>query len=189
MFVEDVAMQHRLLLMLLTCLATTPATAATDTAAATWTEHKSSFQYLGFTSFYTCAGLEAKVKLVLMHLGARGDLKVSATGCSRDGVDQPSPYARVEVTFYALAPLNESAVSDEKSAFGVMATRWTTFQLSAGRPSFMGQGECELIQHMQDMIEKGFSLRDLQYRTSCFPGQIGLADFAISGQVLRLNPQ
>src|SRR5258706_11517080 len=102
MIVEDVAMQHRLLTLLLLCLAATPAPAATDTAAATWTEHKSSFQYIGFTSYYTCGGIEAKVRQVLLHLGARGDLKVNATGCTMSGADQPSAFVRVEVSFHTL---------------------------------------------------------------------------------------
>jgi hypothetical protein len=53
------------------------------------------------------------------------------------------------------------------------------------RPNFMGDGDCELVQGMKDLITKNFSLRDVQYRTDCFPRQITLDGFAVKGQALR----
>jgi hypothetical protein len=41
---------------------------------------------------------------------------------------------------------------------------------------------------MKDVITQNFSLRDIEYRTSCFPNSQSLDGFAIKGQALRAVP-
>ncbi len=52
----------------------------------------------------------------------------------------------------------------------------------------MGQGDCELIQGMKNLITQNFSLRDVEYRTSCFPHDLATDGFAVKGQALRVLP-
>jgi hypothetical protein len=171
-------MQHRIAkLLLLSALTATAALAAEDTATATWKAQSQKFHYAGFTSYYTCDGLEQKVRQVLLHLGARADAKVRASGCTY-GLNEPSPYAWVEAEFHTLAP---AGASDKANA---VATHWSSFELSARRPYFMGDGECELIEQMRKVIESSFVLRDVKYRTRCLAHQISLGDYSVQGQVL-----
>lgn len=175
-------MQYRnALLSALAMLATTShALPAESGTSATWKAQTQSFHYTGFTSFYTCDGLESKVEQILLHLGARKDLKVRATGCA-NGFNEPSPYAWVEANFHTLAPVDVTAT---RAAGDAVATHWKSFELSARHPQFMDAGECELIEQMHDLIVKGFATRDLKYRSSCTPHSVGLNDYTVSGQVL-----
>ncbi|MGC1520375.1 MAG: hypothetical protein WA803_02445 [Steroidobacteraceae bacterium] len=149
-----------------------------ETVAGAWQHHNVTFNYVGFTSLYTCSGLEDHVRQILLHLGARQDLKVAATGCP--GWDSvPSRTAWVRADFYTLAPAPESAGSDTVRA------RWTPLVVTPQRPSFMGDGDCELVNQMKDLVTRNFSLRDVQYRTSCVPNEQHPDSYAVKGQALR----
>lgn len=146
-----------------------------------WQHHEVTFSYTGFTSLYTCSGLEDHVRQILLHLGARKDLKVSAYGCP--GWDNvPSRTAWVRTDFYTLAPAPDAAGSDAVRA------HWTPLVVTPLRPSFMGDGDCELVDQMKDLVTKNFSLRDVQYRTSCVPNELHLDSYAVKGQALRAVP-
>jgi hypothetical protein len=146
-----------------------------------WQHHKVKFNYTGFTTRYTCDGLESHVRQILLHLGARKDINVTAAGCP--GPDTPSHTAWVDTDFYALAPAVDAGESDRVQA------RWTALSVTPVRPSFMGTGDCELIQEMKALITENFTLRNVDYRTDCFPHEITLNGFSVTGQVLRpLSP-
>jgi hypothetical protein len=149
--------------------------------ASAWQHHKVTFNYVGFTALYTCDGLEGQVRQILRHLGARKDLSVTATGCPGP-YSTPSHTAWVDVDFYTLAPVAEAGGLDTVKA------RWTALVLTPRRPNFMGEGDCELIQGMKDVIIKNFSLRDIAYRTDCVPHEVNLDGFAVKGQALRAVP-
>ena len=46
-------------------------------------------------------------------------------------------------------------------------------------------GECELIDQLKSFVTKSFSLRQLDYQTSCFPREVTIADYHVSGEVLE----
>jgi hypothetical protein len=144
-----------------------------------WQHHQLTFSYFGFTTLYTCDGLEDQVRRILLHLGARKDVKVSAGGCPGP-FSTPSRNALVTLDFYTLAPAADA--SDPVQA------RWTELELTPHRPGFMGDGDCELVQEMKDLITHNFSLRDVDYRTSCVPHQVTLNGFEFKGQALRALP-
>jgi hypothetical protein len=158
--------------------AETAAAPPSDIVTGAWQHHKVTFNYVGFTSLYTCTGLEGQVSQILLHLGARKDLKVSAVGCP--GWDNvPSRTAWVRADFYTLAPAPDAAGSDAVRA------HWTALEVTPQRPSFMGDGDCELIDQMKDLITRNFSLRDVEYRARCVPNQQYLDSYAVKGQALR----
>ena len=156
-------------------------TAPTDLVTAAWRHHKVTFNYYGITSLFTCDGLEDHVRQILLYLGARKDAKVRASGCPGP-LNAPSRSAWVDADFYALAP-----AIDADGANTVKA-RWTSLEVTPRRPDFMGDGDCELIQEMKDLITKNFSLRDLQYRADCVPHELSLDSYAIKGQALKEMP-
>jgi hypothetical protein len=153
-----------------------------DVVSGAWQHHKVTFTYIGFTALFTCSGLEDHVRQILVHLGARKDAKVSATGCPGP-IDTPSGSAWVDADFYSLAPAADPAGPN------LVRARWTALQVSPRRPHFMGGGDCELMQGMKDLITKNFTLRNVEYNTSCFPHDISLAGFELKGQALRAVPE
>jgi hypothetical protein len=164
----------------------TAATPLGHIVTGSWQHHEVTFNYFGITSLYTCDGLEDQVHQILLHLGARKDAKVYASGCPGP-YNAPSRTAWVKADFYTLAPAADAGSPDAVKA------RWTGVEVTARRPSFMGDGDCELIQAMKDLILKNFSLRDVEYRTSCVPHEVSMDSYAVKGQALRavapnLNP-
>jgi len=159
----------------------TPDTPAADVVTGAWRHHKVTFSYVGYTSLYTCDGLEEQVRAILLHLGARKDARVVASGCPGP-TGAPSRTAWVDADFYTLTPVDEAGGSDTIKA------RWTQLEVTPKRPTFMGDGDCELIQAMKDLITKNFSLRDIEYRTDCVPHQLMMDGFAVRGQALRALP-
>src|SRR5437762_588859 len=92
-----------------TCGAATPPQSGSPAApvtgipmAAVWREQHLEFFYMGRTSRYSCDGLRDKVRAMLLDLGARRDLKISAAGCEDSGrVGRKSPAPSLYITFSA----------------------------------------------------------------------------------------
>lgn len=165
-------------------------TAATDVLSSEWQHRQLTFAYSGFTTLYTCEGLADHVGQILQYLGARKDLKVRATGCPGP-FNSPSRTAFVNVDFYALVPATGPGAGGPAAGRPAPATlngHWTPLELMPRRPSFMGDGDCELVQEMKDFITKNFTLRAVEYRTDCIPNQLTLNAFSVKGQVLRALP-
>jgi hypothetical protein len=147
-----------------------------------WTHHQASTAWFGQTSHYTCPGLEETLKHVLLYLGARPDLQVTAS-CP-DPIT-PVRTAVVKTDFYTLQPASSGAGD-------TVSGRWVAVRLTAQSPSqypYLGTGECELLYQFKDLLSKSFSFRDLKYQTSCFPHSVTLLDYSIRGQVLQPEAQ
>jgi hypothetical protein len=144
-----------------------------------WQHHHVNFSYYGITSLYSCDGLEGNIRALLLLLGARKDVKVTAMGCPQ-GSSVPSRIAIVDTDFYTLSP--SSGSNDAVTA------QWTPVMVSPTHPYFMGNGDCELIDQMKDLITKNFSLREVDYRTDCVPHQITINGFSIKAQALKALP-
>ena len=69
-----------------------------------------------------------------------------------------------------------------------MQARWSLVTVSANHPNSLRDGDCELIHEMKDVLSKNFSLRDLNYRTDCKPGEVNINDFSIKAEVLKPPP-
>lgn len=157
--------------------------AASEIVAGVWQHHKVTFSYYGLTSLFTCSGLENHVGALLLHIGARKGARVTATGCPGP-LDTPSHSAWVTADFYTLAPVPAA----DAGRSDLVKARWTPLEVTPGRPYFMDDGDCELMQGMKGVITQNFSLRDIEYRTSCFPHSLSLNGFAVKGQALRAVP-
>jgi hypothetical protein len=152
-----------------------------DVITGAWQHHKVTFNYTGFTAAFTCDGLGDHVRQILVHLGARRDAYVTAAGCPGP-YNTPSTSAFVSADFYTLAPTAVGAGPDQVQA------QWSVLDVTPRRPDFMGDGDCELLQGMKELITQNFTLRDIEYRTSCYPHQISLNGFAVKGQALKAIP-
>jgi len=158
-----------------------------------WHTQKLEFSYSGFTTLYTCDGLEEKVRDILLAFGARkSDVKVRATGCAM-GDNRPSRFAWVNAEYSALTP----SVAGAGASGGVAAAagalpgastvqgKWATVDIAPNRPFYMGDGDCELIEQMRDVLRKGFSLRSADFKATCTPHQITMASYHLKAEVLK----
>jgi hypothetical protein len=155
--------------------------AAEDGAGVTvaqWRQQKIDFPFAAFTAFYTCTGLEEKMRLILLTFGARPDLKVHAYSCDR-AQDRPNKSAWVSVEFSSLVP------AANPTAPGTIKAAWKDVRLEPNRPHDMGMGECELVEQMGDMVKKGFTLRNVEYHTTCVPKQVSIGDYSVTAQSLQ----
>jgi len=160
------------------------AAAAEAPAPAHWRTQKIDMTYSGFTAAYSCDGIEGKVKEILLSFGARKDLKVRATGCEQTYhqmmPNSASKMAFVDTEFTTLVPGPDPAGGETVQA------SWGKVQLAPGRPTFMGRGECELVDELRTLLEKGFTLRAVEYRTDCVPRHVSVADYNVRAEVLQL---
>jgi len=170
------------LLAVLAALQVGTAQAADPGIPATWQEHKTSFNYFGITSNYSCSGMEGKVRQLLVLLGARKDsVHVNAGAC---GVhDMPFGHAlNVDVRFSTLEPVDPAAAP---GATPPVAAQWTAVDIDPHRPNWMGEGDCELIEQLRDFVAKNLTSRNLDYRATCTPHEIGVNTFAVHGEFLK----
>jgi hypothetical protein len=141
---------------------------AADTGATgggSWQSHKYTFQFMGFTSTYSCDGLADKLKVVLLAAGARRDVK-SVPGACASGFGRPDKFARADLTFYTLAPADPNT-----TAGGGVPGVWRPVTFSARQPRELGPGDCELMEQFRQQVLPLFSTRDVVSNTTCVPHQ------------------
>lgn len=158
------------------------AMAADPAIQASWQEHKASFTYFGITSNYSCSGMEGKVKQILLQLGARKDnLHVNASACGPR--DMPFGHTlNVDVRFSTLVPVDPAAAA---GATPPVAAQWTSVEVLPNHPSSMGEGDCELVEQLHDLVGKNFTSRSLDYRATCTPHQVGINSYGVHGEFLK----
>jgi hypothetical protein len=156
-----------------------PMQSAGPSEPALWQHHKELINYYGITESYTCTGIEDKVRQVLLYFGARQQgLKVTPM-CTNQFAPMHQVFVHVE--FDSLAPAaNAGGGASAEQVTG----QWATLRVTPTDPLFRDRGECELFEHLKDVLTKDFAVRDVQYRTTCTPNSTTLQDYDITGEVL-----
>jgi hypothetical protein len=134
-------------------------------SAGTWQQHKFSFQFLGFTSTYSCDGLADKLKKLLIAAGA-SDVK-SQPGACASGFGRPDKFARADLTFSTLAPLDGGASAGTKPVNGT----WRAVAFAQHSPRDLQLGDCELIEQFKQQVLPMFTTRNVASDTTCVPHQ------------------
>jgi hypothetical protein len=164
------------LLPLMLCAPAPPALAADaadapDTSPGLWRSQQLEFEYVGFTSTYSCDGLQNKLEVLLRRLGAGADAKVSTSGCMR-GEGVPSKFVHATLHFATLQPAEAStnaALVTDANAPPVGA--WRQVVLAPHEPRELDAGDCELIEQFRDRILPLFATRGPHNRVQCVPFQ------------------
>ncbi len=133
------------------------------TVNATWHMQEARFIYTGFTTNYTCDGLERQLKLLLRLAGARPDAVV--------------------LTIYTLSP---AAAADAKAA---TAGVWKDMAWRAGLPRELDAGDCELVDEFARRILPLFTTRSVENGMTCTPGQVNPSGFDLRFSVLAPSDQ
>jgi hypothetical protein len=162
--------------LLLACALLEPAwgAAGEEAVPAVWKTQELKFDYVGFTSRYSCDGLRDKVESVLLLLGARRDLEVRPVGCSGMGRPEPLPSLRIKMS--TLMPAGQGDAMDALEA------RWKTVSLG-GFDKLTG-GDCELADQIRTRILPLFTSRNLKAQTDCVPHQLPPGNILLDVDVL-----
>jgi len=131
-----------------------------------WQKHEYSFQFMGFTSTYSCDGLADKIKVLLLAAGARHDVK-STPGACASGFGRPDKFARADLTFYTLAPLGGGTPPEGKPVDG----QWRPVSFTNRSPRELAVGDCELVEQFRNNVLPMFTIRNPENRTTCIPYQ------------------
>jgi len=144
--------------------------------AGSWQKHQYTFQYMGFTSTYSCDGLAYKLKVLLLAAGARADVKSEPGACAASW-GRPDKFARADLTFYTLAPLAaEASDAGEKPVSG----RWRAVAFANRSPRELAIGDCEVVEQFRTNLLPMFATRNIDAHTTCIPHQE-------SGSVINLK--
>jgi len=164
------------------------ASAAADVLPGVWRSHQLEFEYVGFTSTYSCDGLQNKLQVLLRRLGARADAKVSTSGCMR-GEGVPSQFVHATLHFATLQPADAGAspvVASDANA--PMAGSWRAVVLAPHQPRELDAGDCELIEQFRDLILPQFAIRGPHNHIQCVPHQESAGGYSLQLDVFTPAP-
>ena len=137
------------------------AAGAQDHQAAIWNTHELDFQYMGFTSRFSCSGLQDQIHEILLNLGARDDRDMVGPGACSGVGDRPSRIAGVHIKMATLQPAVNAGQAAAVDAY------W--------KPVIIGGGsdvDCELIQQVKTDILPLFTTRNVNGpNIECVPHQ------------------
>jgi hypothetical protein len=138
---------------------------APATGPGTWQSHKYTFQFMGFTTTYSCDGLADKLRIVLRAAGARANVK-SVPGACVSGFGRPDKFARADLTFYTLTPADAGT-----AAAGAVPGVWRSVAFAARQPRELAIGDCELIEQFRQQVLPMFTTRNVVSNSTCIPHQ------------------
>lgn len=125
---------------------------------AVWVQKEVNFRYVGFTTKYSCDGLQDRMRRILLKLGARDDLRLAGYGCI--GSNSPETTPGVRVVMHVLQPSSGAPGQ-------TVAAHWQTVDLLADRDLFDAARDCELIAQLDRDVLPLFSVRHVDYSAAC----------------------
>jgi hypothetical protein len=134
---------------------------------AAWTRFEVDFQYMGFTTRYTCSGLRSKVRLLLKHMGVRDDVKIVERNCEV-GYERVAEMPRLKVVFWAPTTLRQGDKNIGDPVLGV----WKPVVIKRNEPRGLEMGDCELVEIFRDRIISRLATREMQDDVNCIPRQL-----------------
>jgi hypothetical protein len=157
----------------------TLAAAGAGDVAAVWVQKEVNFRYVGFTTKYSCDGLQSRVREILLQLGARDDLQVTGFGCLK--VDAPETTPGVRILMHVLQP---AAATDGQT----VASHWKTIDVFAGRTPVDAALDCELIAQVHRVVLPLFATRQVDYSATCSANQPLIGGTRLKADVLVSEP-
>ena len=170
---------RRLLLALLGLAATlllgATAAGAQEAQTAAWTQQKFTFVVLGFQTRYTCYGLQAYIKRILVELGARKeDLNVHEVACTRN---HP---ASVAASFWMLEPVPGARAN-------AVPAHWESVQLRFAGGTGPDLGGCELAHQAVRQLLPYFTTRAAHFDPDCIENRPAGTPYVLKLEVLKAD--
>ena len=150
-------MKRFLLTLAFSSLIVLPATAA-ETVDAVWIEQEIEFTYLGLNAAYSCDLMEARIRMLLRHVGAADDVDVTTSPCP--GYDRPQLRLPMTARFSTLVPAGDGDVDVVKAA-------WSVVELGKRHPRSIDDRDCELLEHFQKFLLSTIEHEVIEGNTGC----------------------
>jgi len=154
-------------------------------AWAVWTPKELRFVYMGFTSHYSCDGLRDKMRVILLQLGARPDMKLRETPCAGQ-LGRPTEFPGVTVNMNVLTPFDAAKTNAAETP---LPAHWKSVQISTDRDPLREAGDCELIEQVKSRVLPLFTARNIEYRSTCIPNQLQVGGTLLKAEVLIADEQ
>jgi len=161
-----------------------------DAISAVWKEQHLSFLYMGRTSRYTCDGLRDKVRAMLIDLGARRDLEITALGCEPPAaqvrIASPGPSLNIVVSTPALSAPKLKA--QHARDLRLVVARFEPFIITSNAFRNMGIADCELVEEFTHQILPKLVTRGVTQDITCVPFEESGGRYLVRGEILRALP-
>jgi hypothetical protein len=131
---------------------------ASQTVNAVWKSQEVEFHYIGLETAYSCETMEARVKMLLRHLGAAKDIKVSMPPCMAN--DRPQKRFRIKVEFSTLVTAQEGNAD-------IIKAKWREVTLGKNRPRVIDDGDCELMERFSRYVLPAIEHEVIEGKTQC----------------------
>ena len=154
-------------------------------AWAVWTPKELRFVYMGFTSHYSCDGLRDKMRVILLQLGARPDMKLRETPCAGQ-LGRPTEFPGVTVNMNVLTPFDAAKTNAAETP---LPAHWKSVEISTDRDPLREAGDCELIEQVKSRVLPLFTARIIEYRSTCIPNQLQVGGTLLKAEVLIADEQ
>ncbi len=169
-----------ILLGMMLCAPSRPAgTEGGAPVSAVWKEQHVSFFYMGRTSRYSCDGLRDKVRAMLLELGARRDLSITAVGC------EDAAKRVLHIVFSAPALPQAAAKPLRAEDLAAVNARFEPFTITSDAFRNMGAADCELVEEFAHQVLPKLATRNLKQDITCVPYQQSGGRFLVRGEILR----
>jgi hypothetical protein len=174
----------------LTPLASAAAAEAGGAIAAVWKEQHIIFSYLGRTARYSCQGLRDKVGAMLIELGVRRDLQITALGCegAAAGMQGAALGPSLGLVFSAPALPDAAAKPLHAGDLAAVDARFEAFTLTHDAFRNMDIADCELVEQFAQQILPKLAARHVTQDITCVPLQRSGGRFLVRGEILMPLP-
>ena len=162
-----------------------PQASPAPSAWAVWTPKELRFVYMGFTSHYSCDGLRDKMRVILLQLGARPDMKLRETPCAGQ-LGRPTEFPGVTVNMNVLTPFDAAKTNAAETP---LPAHWKSVEISTDRDPLREAGDCELIEQVKSRVLPLFTARNIEYRSTCIPNQLQVGGTLLKAEVLIADEQ
>jgi hypothetical protein len=166
---------------------------------AVWKPQRMNFVYRGYSTLYTCGGLQQKLRRILRTVGARGGLELRAYSCddsvatarfqialtspveaTPENVEQLTAYdSRAELV--ARVRGDQLASAEDLERFPAV---WKTISFARSSEMKLAPGDCELVQQLRQHILPRMSVQIVSDQVRCSQfGNIGKPQLTVSALV------
>jgi hypothetical protein len=166
---------------------------------AVWKPQRINFVYRGYSTLYSCSGLQDKLEKILTTVGARDGVELRAYSCddaqsiARFQIALASPVEATpenveELTSYDAHDALVARVRGERLATAEDVQRfpaeWKTISFARSREMRLAPGDCELVQQLREHVLPHMSVQIVTDRVHCSAfGNIGKPQLTVSALV------
>jgi hypothetical protein len=151
---------------------------------ALWKAQRIDFEYHGGSAAYTCSGLREKIERILVRVGAREEIALSAYFC-----DDLTGVARLQIALESPVEATEQNVQEATAydSHDVLVARargetlrpaenlhrlravWETVSFARDRGMRLAPADCELVKQLSRQVLPRMSLRIVRNDVRCSP--------------------